>query len=289
MQRNALRFRSGQTVAVEIGVAGIRAREGRLSEARGTLLATADEHAAQYAIWAFLAYVQAKMGDDASADASIAKAEAVASDPEAKLAVAMARFHIATWRGAVEQAVAAWDGALAAHSSAVAAQSSLYAFLLQHGETTRLRRYVDADPVPARAGLMRGILAQRDGDYTEARRHWERVTELNPTQMVAGRLDWAEAAMRCGQMQKAAAVISSRPVEMQTSRVALLAAILAAAANRLTTARELLGSGADMLAETFPWERRYGFAEWDLFTSLVDNRQAWTALKGFFDTQGGAA
>ncbi|MHB0875137.1 MAG: tetratricopeptide repeat protein [Anaerolineae bacterium] len=283
--RAGLRFHPDHADDVERDIAMVRAEEGRPEVAREALIALAEREPGQSSNWLALAQVDAKLGDVEAAEQDLNRAAAAATTPQSTLATSITRFRIAVWKGDVEQAVAAWDAAVAADPAVVAAQRDLYDFLLARGESTRLRRYLDADPVAARAGLFRGLLALRESDYAEARRHWERVVALNPMQEQSGHVEWLEAALRLGDTQKAAALISSRPPDLRSDRGALIGAIVMARLGRMTRARSFLSAGTGMLAGHFPWEPRYSFADWDLFTTLVEKREAWNNLKQYFDTE----
>ena len=97
-------------------------------------------------------------------------------------------------------------------------------------------------------------------------------------------IDWAEAALRLGDTQKAGAVISARPPDLRTPHGALIAAIVMARLGRMARARGFLTAGVAMLSGRFPWDARYAHADWDLFTTLVDRREAWATVKQYFDT-----
>ncbi len=52
----------------------------------------------------------------------------------------------------------------------------------------------------------------------------------------------------------------------------------------LRQVQQLIERGSRLLRASVPRSERYGRAEWELFTSLVDNRELWKAVADHFDT-----
>jgi tetratricopeptide (TPR) repeat protein len=282
--QHSLRFAPEEADTIEREVALVRARQGNLDQAHSALQSLVERFCEDAEHWVALALVSGAMGAAEAANAAIDRALAVAPDDQSRAHAHFQRFLIYADRDDVPGAVAAWDAALELLSAEDIEPRELYALLLRTGQATRLRRYIDADPVTIRAEFYRGEIAWREGEYGAARRQWERVVAMDPMGQQAGRLEWMQAALRLGDDEKASAIIRVGPPELYSAHGLLLAAAVVARSSRSSQARELLSGGTARLGNRYPWKRQYRFDDWDLFTTLAPNRSGWASVKQYFDT-----
>ena len=270
--------------ALERQAALVKTEEGRLDEARAELTALAERFPHDPAHWLALARVEISSGGHAEAEQALERAAEAAGGDADRASVQYMRFVLHAARSSVPEALAAWtelasldaDGAL--HLA-----SRLYDLLLRTGELTVLRRYLDADSAPLRREYYRGLLANRAGDFTGGRHHWEGLLATNPLEQRLGQLQWAEAALRLGKTDEALALVATGTGETRSARGMLLLAIGLARKKQVIRAAEVLVNGTRILRSGTPRRERYSSEDWDLLTSLVDGRGDWEQLKTYFD------
>ena len=278
-----IRFGPEEEDALERHIALIRLAQGRLDEAREAMLSLTESFSYDPVHWLVLGQIEFSGSRYGEAEIAFKRAIEVCSDSKDAGAVWYHLFCLYAEQGQVEPALGAW-GTMASLEEELATglARELYSFLLGQNEVTRLRRYLDSDTSPLRVEFYRGLLAQRDGEFAEGRRRWERLLETDPSKSSLGILEFAEAALRTGDTSKAIDVLLAGEGEARSPRGILLLAIAAAKSGGLEDAKSLLRGGTLALAARVPRRSLYTQADWEMLTSLVDSRQAWAELKPFF-------
>jgi tetratricopeptide (TPR) repeat protein len=273
--------------ALERQAALVKAQDGRLDEAHAELAALAERYPDDPQHWMALARVEFSLGRYAEAESAILRSAEVGGSEDHQAVAHYSLFLLRVEQNQVQAAITEWE-AFAALSPEGAADyaSAFYDLLLRAGETSMLRRYLDADAAVARREYYRGLVANRAGDFAEGRRHWEAALEADPLKAEVGQLQWAEAALRLGKTGEALALLVSGADELRSARGLLLLAIAMVRTGQVSMAAPALRTGANMLRSGAPRRERYTVADWELFTSLVDKRELWDEFRQFFSQPG---
>jgi len=157
-----------------------------------------------------------------------------------------------------------------------------YSFLLRSNELALLRRYLSQDSSPLRVEFYRGLVAQREGDFVEGRQHWDRLLQMNPLEHGSGHLEWAEAALRTNQPQRALTLLAVLPRSHSYPFLSLLRAIASAQIGNLSAAGDHLEFGTRLLLRDTPRKTLYTSADWEMLVSLVDDPEAREQLRRYF-------
>lgn len=284
--RRTERFVPETADQVERIVALLLLAKGEIEEARAALTSLTERFPHDPDHWLALGQMEAVAGDYDAADAALQRALETLPEDETLGGYYLEAFRAYAHLGRLEQALVMWD-LLAEEDADLAylAAPELYRLLLRTGDLSDLRTQIDLDESSIRAGFYRGLLAQREGDHSAARRHWERILAESPLQSAAGRIEWLEAALRTGDLVSAVGLALQQPPDLETPEARLRLAIMAAMSGELESAAETIQEGAGLLGLEFPWRPAYSYQDWELFTSLVDNRELWNAVRPYFDTE----
>ncbi|MGQ9552907.1 MAG: tetratricopeptide repeat protein [Anaerolineae bacterium] len=281
--RDLVRFGPEEDDALARHMAVVRLAQGQLDEARQIMLPLTERFTYDPGHWLVLGQIEFSDAHYPEAEAAFKRAIEVTANQEDAGTIWYYLFQLHAEQGQVDQALAAWERTASLDQElADSLARELYSFLLRQGEVTKLRRYLDNDASPLRVEFYRGLLLQREGNFGEGRRHWERLLEMDPTESPYGLLEFAEAALRLSDIRKATVVLLAGSEEVQSPHGFLLLAIAAAKAGRLDEAKRLLQTGTLGLAAHTPRRSHYSRADWEMLTSLVDNRTFWAELQPFF-------
>ena len=281
--KSLVRFVPEEDDSLARHVALVRLAQGQVDEARQIMLPLVERFAYDPGHWLVLGQIEFSDGHYPEAEAAFQRAIEVTADQEDAGTIWYHLFQLHAEQGQVEQALAAWDKMASLDPELANSQArELYSFLLKQGEITKLRRYLDNDTSLMRVEFYRGLLFQREGDFSEGRRRWERLLESHPTESPYGLLEAAEAALRLGDTRKATTALLVGTEEARSPRGFLLLAIIAAKSGRPEEAKRLLRAGTLVLAAQTPRRSHYPQADWEMLTSLVDNRAFWAELRPFF-------
>lgn len=283
--RGLTRFAPEVAPLVARRVAMSLAAKGDLEQAQSELAAQTEITPDEAIVWLGLAEVLISRGLYDEAAAALDRAESAVQEAPLRAVVHHRRFVLFSRQGKTAEASTAWD-AIAEHDAAVANNRSpqLYAYLLESGERELLRAYLRKESSKIRTEYYRGLLDHSAGEFAASTAKWEAVLKLNPYEDRLGALEWAEAALRLGRTQDALSLLVAASQDGASPRSLLLMAIGAARGGRVEQVRQLIERGARLLRASVPRSERYTRADWELFTSLVDNRELWKAVSDRFDT-----
>jgi len=270
---------------LEREVVVLLAAKGDLDEALARALSIAERRATARNL-VLVAEVQAALKQFEQAAASLDRAESVATDQPEKAFMQYVRYTHLAAQDRLPEALKAWDRAVELHPGLThILADELYTFLLESGAHEQLRRYLRKDASDMRAELYRGLLEYASGDYASARSHWEAVVKSAPEEEdVVGALAWGEAALRLGRYEEALDILLNVANLAADPHCLLLLSAAAFRAGRTQIARHALADGARVLRISSPRRERYSPSDWELFSSVVDNRDVWPSVIGYFDT-----
>ncbi len=261
------------------------AAKGDLEQAQSELVAQSEATPDAAIVWLGLAEVLTSRGLLDEADTALDRAESATTDAPLRAVIYHRRFVLLSSQGRTAEAAAAWDD-IAEQDAGVAGYRApqLYAYLLEAGERDLLRGYLRKDTSKIRAEYYRGLLDHAAGEFAAGTAKWEGVLKLNPFEDRLGVLEWAEAALRLGQTQEAMSLLVAASQDVSSPRSLLLLAIGAARGGQVEQVQRLIERGSRLLRSSVPRSERFSRADWELFTSLVDNRELWKAVSDHFDT-----
>jgi len=261
------------------------AAKGDLEEAQAQLTSLTAEHPEEAFLWLGLAETLIARQRHAEAAEAVDRAMEGAEDGTLRAIIEHRRFVIHRLQGEVDEAVAAWERMQQADAAIASFRAhELYDYLLDSGEADRLRHFLRQDDSKTRAEFYRGLLDHAAGEFAAGTAKWEALLKSNPYEDRLGVVEWAQAALRLGKTDEAVTILVAASQDGSSPRALLLLAIGAAHRGRVEQALQVVERGTRLLRTYVPRTERYSRQDWELFTSLVDNRELWQALAPHFDT-----
>jgi tetratricopeptide (TPR) repeat protein len=188
--------------------------------------------------------------------------------------------------GRSDEALAAWEE--------VTAFEELNGFweppcrmLLRAGDLARAKRCIEREENELRQGLLRGLLAQAQGEEKQAQQHWQRVHDADPDDYEDGVEAWIEAALRLGYPEDALDVLQEYSDEEEGNgpRWHLFLAVAEANYGHADHARENLES-AVKLSRQISHRPRLSAADGQLFAELAGDADFKEQARSFFAQEG---
>jgi tetratricopeptide (TPR) repeat protein len=153
--------------------------------------------------------------------------------------------------------------------------------LIEAGDLARAREYVKREGNRLRGGLVRGLLAQAEGNEKQAFREWQQVNRQDPYDYRVGFNAWAEATLRLGKAEETLDVLGYLASEKPSPRRFFLLAIAEANIGHADHAERAL---RDAVHAAHDFSRRPGLskADWQLFDELVSDAALKAKLRSSF-------
>jgi tetratricopeptide (TPR) repeat protein len=281
------RFDPENADALERQVAVVLVAKGDLDAALAKASSLVERFPYDPIHWLTVAEVATSRQDYDEASAALDKALELSTEPSHQGLIYHRRFILERAQGHTEEALAAWDQmAQLRPELAQRTMRQLYTYLLDIGDLERLRRYLQKDTSSSRAEYYRGVIDNREGDFAAGTARWRKLLERSPMEDPVGALEWAEAALRMGRTEDALAVLMAAEAAIRSPHTNLLVAIGLVRNGDVEAARRVLSNGVQLLNTEIPRQDRYSRADWEMFVSLTDNREAQDALKEYFEAEG---
>lgn len=261
------------------------AAKGDLEQAQAQLTSLATDSPDESFLWLGLAEVLIARELYDEAEDTLDRAMEGADDGTLKAIIEHRRFAAHAARRRVAEAVADWER-MSEFDAAIASYRAheLYDLLLEADERDTLRSLLRKDSSKIRTEFYRGLLDHAAGDFSAGTAKWEGLIKISPFEDRLGVFEWAQAALRLGKMEEAMTILVASSQDGASPRSLLLLAIGAARSGRVEQVLKVLERGTRLLRTYVPRSERYSRKEWELFTSLVDNRDLWQAVAPYFDT-----
>jgi tetratricopeptide (TPR) repeat protein len=208
-------------------LARLRLAKGEVEAGLAELRALAEESPSDPAPWIILGRETRIEGRFAESQAALDQALMAGRGGDAKVLAAThyEQFRLCKEMGRLDDAVAAWEEAVRSDSGWDDTVRDVYQMLTDAGRYGAARRYVDRDGNALQAGYQRGLINLVTGNPVEARREWQKVAALDPSQFKVGHDAWVESVLRLGDPTPALEWLQESLPQVGTPRLLILSGI----------------------------------------------------------------
>ena len=265
-------------------IAVLRIAKGEVEQGLAELQALAEEEPQTADKWLVVANEARTEGRFPESQAALERAyETVDQDDHEALAQPyFLQFLLWKDMGQTEKAIEAWDRTVELDARAVRSAREAYTLLTDVGRYSDALRYVDRDENPLQAGYQRGIIANLRGDPGQARREWQQVARLDPTEYEYGHDRWVEAVLRLGDPDPALEWLQENLPRYGSPRLLILSGIGWAMRQDGELAAGLFQQAISLLQRGRPPKQKLDSTDWRLLDSLVTDDELKIGLKRYF-------
>jgi tetratricopeptide (TPR) repeat protein len=265
-------------------LARLRLAKGEVEAGLAELRALAEESPSDPAPWIILGRETRIEGRFAESQAVLDQALMAGRGGDAKVLAGIhyERFRLCKEMGRLDDAVAAWEEAVRSDSGWDDTVRDVYQMLTDAGRYGAARRYVDRDGNALQAGYQRGLINLVTGNPVEARREWQKVAALDPSQFKVGHDAWVESVLRLGDPTPALEWLQESLPQVGTPRLLILSGIGWAMRQDREVASVLFQRAISLLRRDRPPKQKLDSADWRLLDALVADGEMKAALKPYF-------
>jgi tetratricopeptide (TPR) repeat protein len=261
-----------------------RIAKGEVETGLTELHALAEEKPDDAWRWILLSMETRIEGRFGESQAALDRALAVGSADDSKVLsmVHYQRFQLFKEMGDLDQALASWDKALSCDPEVQITVQEVYTMLTKAGRYSEALRYVDRDGNELNAGFQRGLIARLTGNQTKARKEWQAIAALTPTDFDDGYESWMEAVIRLGDPKPALDQMPELMGRGGSPRMLVLAGIALAMEGNPSLATTFFQQVISLLRHDRPPKQKLDSADWRLLDSLVADPEIKTQLRRYF-------
>jgi len=192
------------------------------------------------------------------------------------------RFEFFRTAGQIDEAVSAWEEGAARDEEIRKGIGEVVALLADAGRYSEARALLDRETNPLRAGLRRGHIHNMMGNPSEARKEWQRIANLDPSEFEYGHEAWVEAVLRLGDPLPALQWLQEALRDRFSVRLLILSGVAWAMYGDAEVAANLFQQAIGLLRYQRPPKKKLDSSDWRLLDNLVNNDEIKKALKPYF-------